>query len=259
MPDFPNFYENLKEASMRLRGTIVCYDGEPYRVVCITNHKSDGIFRAYLEPVKTHEHIMSHCASTSAPYLKYPDQHLELGPQMDKWLQSSDNKYGILRKHLNSPLFKKFRPFPLGMVNKKGEVIYIQRQPNRKVEQGLIQSMVNQHHVQLDTKPGGRSNFFLDSLYNREFYNCVVGNYPDFDTCLSNLKDPEIANKSVAFDRHFALLRGPINMLFLAYKTDVIGYLTHKNKEEILLAKEFEYAKEVVQELEIFNKIVIDE
>jgi hypothetical protein len=45
---------------------------------------------------------------------------------------------GILRKQMNSPLFNKFRPYPLGMCNTKGQrAYYLERQPNRKTEQGF--------------------------------------------------------------------------------------------------------------------------
>ena len=49
----PNFYENLKEAQMRLLRTVVTYDNEPYYVGAITNHMKDGIFRVYLLPLAT--------------------------------------------------------------------------------------------------------------------------------------------------------------------------------------------------------------
>jgi hypothetical protein len=49
MATHPNTFETVKEAMMRLRRTVVVYDGQPFVVLCITNHKADGIFRIYLQ------------------------------------------------------------------------------------------------------------------------------------------------------------------------------------------------------------------
>jgi hypothetical protein len=49
MQEHVNFYENIKEARMRLKGTIVLYEGIPYRVLAIADHKGP-VFRIYLNP-----------------------------------------------------------------------------------------------------------------------------------------------------------------------------------------------------------------
>src|SRR3546814_5918592 len=49
MVKYTNFYETVKEADMRLRHTLVMYDGEPYYVLLISDHKKDGVFRIYMD------------------------------------------------------------------------------------------------------------------------------------------------------------------------------------------------------------------
>ena len=77
----PNFYENLKEAQLRLRGPVVCYDGLPYSVVTICGHKSDGIFRVYLNPIGQEEPIYFPNGMNN-----FNTEDPGLGLYMDEWM-----------------------------------------------------------------------------------------------------------------------------------------------------------------------------
>ena len=82
MANHKNFYETIKEARMRLAQTVVMYDGEPYYVLALDNHKSDGIFRVYLDKLGQ-KGGMAH-RRLNIPF-EYYDGETSVGAAMDKW------------------------------------------------------------------------------------------------------------------------------------------------------------------------------
>lgn len=247
-----NFYENLKEAQMRLRGTVVCYDGVPYSVMAICNHKPDGIFRVYLEPIGA---LITARPDTGNHNPEDPG----LGTSIDKWMTANKDST-ILRKNIDSPLFNKFRPYPLGMCNYGTGIYYVERQPNRKTEQGLIRSMLSASLVSLNTDgpllKGGTSGGCPVELYSPQFKACVLADHPSPLEALFNLNDPKIENNAIAFHRRFALIRGPIGMLFLAYKSDVVGVLPNGDFSTLRIGEGFSHCREVIQDLGLFSNIM---
>lgn len=248
-----NFYENIDEARIRLRNTIVCYDGEPYKVLALANHK-DGIIRLYMRSIAIPFDRSKRPANI---FDNFHIDSVEWAAAMDKWLDTEAGKQSdIIRKMMNSPKFNKYRPFPLGMCNHSSGCVYIERVPNRKTEQGLIQSMTVQTTVSVDR--GGRESPMSRSIIDinsPDFRNCVVGEYPTPESCLKNLKDPEIINNAAAFHREFALVRGPMNMLFLGYRDEIIGLLPQSDFSAVRLGLDFHYTKEAVADLKLFNDI----
>lgn len=258
MKEHVNFYENIKEAEMRLTNTVILYDGDPYYVLCISDHKQDGILRMYLDPLGRESGMLviseMNRKGISVPFEWYQDgpSSPTRGQKMDEFL----DKYpdcGIIRKMMNSPLFNKFRPFPIGMANVRGSVTYIERQPTRHTQQGLTPQMMVQTSIGLE-KVGNRRHNPIDT-HSLEMYNAIKGIYPSLDECIKNLHNPDIANTAVAFDRHFALVRGPVGILFLAYKHDVIGYLPQGDTSAVVLGADFRHTKEVVDALGVFKNI----
>jgi hypothetical protein len=249
MKEHVNFYETLKEAQMRLRGTVVMYDGIPYYVLSITNHKPDGVFRMYLQPLG-----LDQSGGLPRPIIEnFSLEDPGLGTYFDDWLDKNP-KSGYLRKMMNSPAFNRFRPFPLGMCNIGNGVTYLERQPNRKTEQGLIRTMIAQRRISAMSS-GGKTPSNIDML-SIEFRETLMGHYPTAQECLKEFEDPTVSNEAVAFHRNFALVRGPIGMLFLAYKGDVVGILPNGDLSVIKLGKEFRHVKESVEELRLFNNII---
>ena len=249
---YPNFYENIKEAQMRLRGTVVLYDGVPYYIMAITQGNSDGIFRVYLDPVGRDPTVL-----WSRPNMgDYNMESPNLAPYLDSWMLSNPNS-GILRKHINSPAFNKFRPYPLGMCNFGVSALYIERQPNRKTEQGLIRSMLEATPINLiPTNAIAKGGCPVDT-YSVEFKSCILADHPSADTVLNALNDPTIQNTAIAFHRNFAMVRGPIGMIFLAYKTDIIGVMPNSDFSRLRLGSEFAHTREVIEKLNLFSSIMI--
>jgi hypothetical protein len=64
-------------------------------------------------------------------------------------------------------------------------------------------------------------------MMSEPFRSCVIGDYPNPDECLESDEGRRRAScqRGRRFHREFAFVRGPINMVFLAYKSDIIGVL----------------------------------
>lgn len=260
MANYPNFYETLKEARMRLVNTVVLYDGDPYYIIAISNHKDDGIFRVYMDAVKP-DGQLSFLKIGDCPYHWHDEPSVTVGDKMDEWLETTPGKTSnVVRKMINSPKFKKFRPFPLGMVNTEGTVVYTERSPARHTQQGLTSEMISPHMLCQSPTKKYKTKFssVCDlSLSGGDMYYTYKGMYPTLDETLTALKDPSITNLGVGFDRHYAITRGPANMFFLAYKTDIVGLLPNRNAEVVLLTPEYFYLKEVIQESAFFNSVEV--
>jgi hypothetical protein len=187
-----------------------------------------------------------------------------LGPHMDKFMKDYP-QFNTVRKDLSSPHFRAFRPFPLGMMNlvtknKAGspidcETLYLERQPNRQTQQGLIRSMIYVSPINAAISRAPTQVAVNFDIWSEDFYDCIMGNYPSIETCLSRLRDPKIANEAAAFHRHFALVKGPIGMILLAYKGDVVGGLDNKNLSSITVDSDYKYTKEAILDLHVFNNI----
>lgn len=259
MKEYPNFFENFQEFCRRLQNTVVTYDGEPYTIINVGTHKPDGIFRVYLWPSKN-----GPCAPGNKNYPpvfgEYAAYTNEFSNSLDTWLKGAGKESGILRKQANSPAFNKYRPFPLGMMNKNGQVYYLSRQPSRHIEQGLTGNGLVVTPVGFQSgssgTPVGRNS--LGFMQTPEFHDCVTGAHPSLVDCVTNLLDPEIQNESVAFHREFAILRGPVNTLFLAYKNEVVGLVRNKDNPEVVLSHKYSYLREIVEKTGSFSSINIE-
>lgn len=259
MKAHPNFYENLKEAQMRLRSTIVLYDGHPYCIHTITDHFSDGIFRVYMYPVEKGEDPEFRIPDYDSYCYSHPvspgTTQISLGEYLDKFLVE-EPQHGFVRKQMNSPLFNKFRPFPLGMINWGNTAYYLARQPLRKSEQGLIRSALQETPCGIGAKPTppGVTN---TRLHTKAFVSCVKAEHPSIKEVIEAMHDPAVINKAVAFHREFAITKGPIGTLFLVYRTDVVGLLANGDLSLLRLSRASRHLREVTAELGAFQEISI--
>lgn len=250
MAEYVNFYESVKEARMRLKGTAVLYDGLPYYVWAIADHKGP-VFRVYMEPVESWDqvrprpgHMLSQISGESS----------NIGPHFDQWMDANPTSR-VIRKKMDSPHFNKFRPFPLGMCNVGEETYYIERQPQRRTEQGLTRSACYQTTISSGSRKSPRLGMDVDMMSD-EMRDCILGRHPSAEECLEALLDDSVVNDAHAFHRNFALVRGPIDILLLAYKEDIIGVLPNQNFSLLRLGKKFAHTKEVVENLNLFTNVV---
>lgn len=255
MKEYPNFYENLKEATSRLQGTVVLYEDKPYYVTAITDHKPDGIFRMYLDPLDV-------MVSTNVPgiplYSWDTSKFKSQGEAMDDWLDKNPTK-GIIRKMMNSPAFNKFRPFDLGVAqNSRGELWYCERQPTRPaMSQGLAAGGINQRRVSLAPQDGRAPRSYGVELFSKEMSNCITGKYLDPKEIVWNLTSPDVTNEGFAFSRNFAILRGPLSTMFLSYKTDIVGVLPDRDLSKVMLSDKFTFVKEMLQDTGAFASVEV--
>lgn len=252
--EYPNYYENVKEANMRLQHTVVMYEDVPHYIYCICDHMNDGVFRVYMEAIGNEKGIVQNYHG-GVP-CDHPDTKIR-GAMMDEWL-TKNPKMPIIRKMMNSPKFNRFRPFPFGMANYKGKTYYLERQPQRHTQQGLTQQMVYSTEVKLASELKlMRSSGSPIDITTAAFRECVDAKYPSIDVCLENLANPDVINEAVAFHREFAVISGPIHTMFIAYKADIIGFLPAGDTSAIHVARDFAHTKEVIESLGLFSKIVV--
>lgn len=262
MPQFINFYENLAEAKIRLEQTFVMYDGKPYFAQVLGDY-SDGKIRIYLDDYEGGLFIRNR--DSSFPH--YSNYHPNDYPAVVEEWYKQNPKSGLIRKELGSPLFNKFRPFPLGNVNYGGSVIYTERTPTRNTNQGLRERSVYALNVLpvpnptsgSGTKRSGSHNYNNETSMDircTEFYNTMCGLYPSIQEILEAFKDPSVINTGVAFHREFSVFRGPLDMLILCYRDEGIGLLTNGDLSSVTIGKKYAYLKETIQELGCFNYVV---
>lgn len=260
MKKYTNFYETIQEAQARLSGTVVMYDGEPFYVLAITNHMSDGVFRVWLWPMldmnapsKIENPTLKEIWSTTGGYLHNADGY---APHLDACLEK-DPDCGMLRKQMDSPKFNRFRPFPLGMCNVGTQCYYVERQPIRpSMHQGLTKSGLYETLITAGSRRDAPTRLNKTvQLISPELRDCILADHHSAFEALNALNNPKIANDAYGFSREFALVRGPMDLLFLAYRTDIIGVLPKRDFSLVNLGKEFQHCREVVEELELFYTI----
>lgn len=251
---YTNFYETVREANMRLRGTVILYDKEPYIVLVVTDHKKDGIFRIYLEPTGAGNAAYSGNlrSDQQCPIHTHPVEENDFGSRMDSWME--DNKsLGVLRKQMNSPLFDLFRPFPLGLINLDSEAMYVERTPARRTEQGLTSKMLEVSSL----KGNSRRNGF--NVYSSEFKKCIKGDFPSMRESFDRIREKGGVLESVGFSRLFGLAKGPVRLPCLFYKDTMIGYLPSADPGSLILDDQFRHLRESIDEMSCFNEIIVQQ
>lgn len=256
---FVNFYENLQEAVIRLKGTVVMYEGLPHYVWTITDHKGDGKFRIYIQPIGVGERPLT----LPGIEMNSATMGANAGETLDQYIAGNKGTI-LLRKRMDSKHFNNYRPFPLGMYNAVGSkasglgpaTVYLQRQPQRpNREQGLTKAFIDETKISVEPQASSQRFGTRVEIYSEAMRACILAEHPSAKECLAVLKDKDMANDAAAFHRDFALVRGPIDMVFLVYKTDVIGVLPNTDFSVLRLGREFKHCKEVVEELRLFATV----
>lgn len=265
MAKHKNFFETINEAKMRLNNTIVQYRNDFYKINSVgTGVSGDGKFRVYMEQLGFGKE-----ASIRLRKYGFPSSMDYSSPNRweayDKFLEKYPD-IGFTRKYASSKYFHKFRPFPLGNVNQDGSVIYCERSPTRNMNQGLLAEAIlstivtpssggstDSSGVSLMEGLGGA---YINSM-SPEFYAMLKGIYPSFDEVIGNLLDPEISNEGCAFHREFSVMRGPLGLLFLCHRHTGVGLID--SDKNLTLGRPFEYLLEQLEELNVFNSIIVKE
>lgn len=180
------FWEDLDQASQRLRNSIVPYDGLPCHISEVRPH-TDGIPRAILQMLPL---------SAAQP---------------------------IKTKSLASPKFKRFREsVPLGFINcffggKIRTCSFLERQTNRTVVHGLNNGNVRAYRFYENGSFENEYNF-MNYVNDPSFVDMAIGNYPSLRESFDNLVD----GSTVAIHRKYALAKYA-NKVTLYRERRVIG------------------------------------
>jgi hypothetical protein len=218
-------YENVEDATMRLRHSVVLYKDTPVYITEIVRGDGDDILRVRFQELPV-----------GVPEAKVDP----FGRRARIALNGGDEGAADKRKYISSKHFD-IAPFKLGYVNSPKGAFYCSRMPNRIQKQGLCGE-----NFTAKTNNGIVISF-QTFLSCEESVAMVKGEYPTFDQALKALaKCP-----AVAFDREFCLVKDEVF-------PELITYLYHKgtkvgmfNKEELSLGQKFKCLKEQLQEMKI--------
>ncbi len=203
-------YERLEDARMRLRHTVVLYDGAPYYIREITTGTGDdGPYRVHADAL---------------PLSAADVRNAGRGEDAD------------IRKYISSKNFD-IAPFRMGFVNAKTGCFYVSRLPARQQKQGL-----GSENVQMTT-PLGQRIPFATLLTTPEVLAMVNGNYPNLKQALAALEKMP----SIAICRDVALVKDEVLdcLVYVYHKTTKVGLLSD-NKAK--LGKAFAYLNETISE-----------
>jgi hypothetical protein len=252
--DYPNFYECLTEARNRLNRTCVLYDGLPFHINHIDKNPEEELFDVFLEPVglSNKELIKQFWYGLQNFYFSPDVYEPQAWVYCDQFVKTHPDS-GMIVKKINDPLFNRFRPFPLGYMSMGLGVGYLERIPIRpRMEQGLISS-----GIVVVTDDPKMSHFGQTHWHSKEFRDCILGDHHDINVVIAALLDSSVDNYASPFDREFALELTSLDMMALLYRGDAIGSLPNKDTSKVLLLKEFRHYREVVEDLEIFDTVVV--
>lgn len=209
-------YESVEDASMRLRNTVVMYDGKPVFITGITNGTGDDILRVRFQELPID-----------------PNKRLG-GPFGD------DDEDGGKRKFISSKHFD-IAPFRLGYVNHpKYGAFYVERLPHRIQKQGFS----NESYRGM-TNTGGAVPWTVFTS-SKETVAMINNDYPSFDRAKALLgKTP-----SVAFCRDYSLMKDEVlpELIFLYHKGKKVGFV---NETGVTLGEKFKCLKESLGEVKV--------
>lgn len=229
---FPNVFETLDDAQRRLSNGIVKYgDNEFYYVNEVRSVTKDSIYRLYLTTLPSDR-------------LRYDDRP-NLPEDHEDFMEVVGGKF--IRKKIDSPKFNKFRPFPLGMVNYEGNVAYVTRVPTRHTQQSLSSNMCSQVLINMATNGDTPHSALRVYFGGVEFTEMLKGVYPSFRECITNLSDPDCNNSAAAFNREYAIVRGPVGVLFIANKDGPFGIV--KDISSVQISSNKKHLKESLESL----------
>lgn len=213
-------YENVDDARMRLRNSVVLYKNDPVLITDVIRGEGDEILRVKFNAL---------------PVQGLPVRNNPFGEVRRKEQPKDDAEE---RKYISSKHFD-IAPFELGYVNAT-RPFYCTRLPNRIQKQGLCAE-----NFKGCFNNGGGASWAL-FLASPETTAMIKGDYPTFEQAAANVHK----KKEIAFSRYFCLVQDEVipDLLFLYYKGSKIGFL---QKKEVTLGKNYECLKESLEELNV--------
>lgn len=237
-------YENVEDASMRLRNTVVLYKGDPVLITDVrpAEKADDGILRVLIERLPIEgpamgKIVMKPKALRREDVLNPPGPAGLAGagvPPPDDLPKEQARKY-ISSKHFD------IAPFKMGYVNDSDCPFFCTRLPNRIQKQGLCAD--NFKAVSNFGAPV-QYGYFLRSSGVPDM---VHGRYPTMVEALRMLEK----QLAVAVSRDFCLQRDDVlpEFIYLFYQGKKIGMYTDNR---VKLGQKFNCLKESLEELKLY-------
>jgi hypothetical protein len=222
-------YENVDDARMRLRQTVVLYKGAPVLIKEVSKGEGgqDDVIRVSIQELPS-----------GRTNVKIPVPGLAARIRGNR---DDDEAVVEKRKFISSKHFD-IAPFRMGYVNSsEGEgAFYCSRLPARVQKQGLCGE-----NFKGVTNSGTPVNF-NSFLMCKETLAMVANEYPSFNKALAGLDRV----RAVAFHRDFCLVRDEAipQLIYLYHKGEKVGM---HNKGEIALGPKFTCLKESLGEMQL--------
>lgn len=203
-------FDTVEQAQLRLNETVVLYDGRP----CIANH-----FAARRDD----------------------DRDTPVGPgNITCRVTFLDNTTPPLTAvRLNDPAWG-FHNLRLGFVNAGNKAIWVSRLPRTTTRWGIDPRNLRAQVVGSTTGNGNATRLSFHAIGD-----ALLGAYPTWAQALRLLG--QNGTHSVAFSRHFALLKDRWDMIFLYYKSVRIAY-SEDGGETFRLTETYNYLREIIQQ-----------
>lgn len=115
---------------------------------------------------------------------------------------------------------------PLGYVNYPYGVVYLSRSPRRVYKQGLASNNTCFYSLPSQTGDIRRADGRLTS---QEVYDCIVGNYPDVNSVLKQLRSGKVVSKAISRDVAFQI--DSIGMVSVYYDQVLCGHILPNKKK----------------------------
>jgi len=232
-------YENVEDASMRLRNTVVLYKGDPVLITDVrpADKADDGILRVLIERLPIEKPAMGKVV-IGMRNLRNPPGFLAEGAA--GLAAPNDLPKEQARKYISSKHFD-IAPFKMGYVNDPDCPFFCTRLPNRIQKQGLCAD--NFKAVSNFGAPV-QYGYFLRSSGVPDM---VHGRYPTTVEALRMLEK----QLAVAVSRDFCLQRDDVlpEFIYLFYQGKKIGMYTDNR---VRLGQKFNCLKESLEELKLY-------
>lgn len=135
------------------------------------------------------------------------------------------------------------RNLRLGYVNTRQHTYYLARTPGRQQSQGLTRRNTYTYVTGQD-EPS--ANMFDEFRRHGSLYRMLSNEYPTIEQCAAKLNDYNSGVTSIAFHKHFALVRNDnFDFLELHFKNERIGYGDLNN---FTLPSRYSYLTEKIQQ-----------
>lgn len=203
-------FDTVEQAQMRLSDTVVMFDGKPCVVQRLGTNRDDPTGNVGPQNITCNVIFLD-----------------GLTPSLEG-VRLNDARWG-------------FHDLRLGFVNSNRTAVWVSRLPRTTTRWGID---IRNLRSELLAEAGGQTQN-VTRITASLLVPTLMNHYPTWTEVLHRLNNTRTS--SIAFSRHFALLKDPWDMLFLYYKTVRIAY-SEDGGETFRLTETYRYLREIIQQ-----------